>query len=136
MFVLHQSSRAFLYSLLLQRRASVTTNLLDGHRKQLCTSSLSSTPVRVRFAPSPTGFIHLGGLRTAFYNYLFARQHEGGHFILRIEDTDKERIVPGSLEAIIDTLHWAGLVPDEGPGSTFGGNHGPYIQVIRCCSIS
>lgn len=126
-FVLHQNCRAFLCSrFLLQRRCA--TLGFDGHRKRnLCTSSL---PVRVRFAPSPTGFIHLGGLRTAFYNYLFARQHEGGRFILRIEDTDQERIVPGSLEAIIDTLHWAGLVPDEGPGSTFGGDHGPYIQVI------
>lgn len=123
-FVLHQKIRAFLCSRLLQRRASVTTSF-DGPRN-LCTSS---TPVRVRFAPSPTGFIHLGGLRTAFYNYLFARQHEGGRFILRIEDTDQERIVPGSLEAIIDTLNWAGLVPDEGPGSTFCGDHGPYIQV-------
>lgn len=82
--------------------------------------------VRVRFAPSPTGFIHLGGLRTAFYNYLFARKNKG-KFILRIEDTDQERIVPGSFEHILDTLKWSNMTPDEGP--TFGGLYGPYIQV-------
>lgn len=84
--------------------------------------------VRVRFAPSPTGEMHLGSLRTALYNYLFARKH-GGKFILRIEDTDQSRVVPGAAERIVDTLRWAGLCPDEGPG--LGGSLGPYVQSDR-----
>ncbi|KAH7638792.1 glutamate-trna ligase [Dermatophagoides farinae] len=90
-------------------------------------SECSST-VRLRFAPSPTGFVHLGGLRTTLFNYLFARKH-GGKFIVRIEDTDRERIVPGSLESIMDILRWSNLQPDEGP--EFGGDYGPYIQSER-----
>tara|TARA_B110000285_G_C14564278_1_gene354927 strand:+ start:139 stop:390 length:252 start_codon:yes stop_codon:yes gene_type:complete len=70
--------------------------------------------VRVRFAPSPTGDLHIGGLRTAIYNYLFAKMNEG-KFILRIEDTDKTREVEGSADKIIDSLRWAGLEYDEGP---------------------
>ena len=70
----------------------------------------------MRFAPSPTGDLHIGGLRTAIYNYLFARMNEG-KFILRIEDTDKSREVEGSIEKIIDCLKWAGLDYDEGPKS-------------------
>ena len=66
--------------------------------------------VRVRFAPSPTGYLHVGGLRTALYNYLMAR-HEGGQFILRIEDTDRTRLVEGAVEALLDSLKWAGLTP-------------------------
>lgn len=84
--------------------------------------------VRVRFAPSPTGILHLGGLRTALYNYLFARAN-GGAFILRIEDTDQTRLVEGAQENLIQTLNWVGLTPNEGPG--IGGNHGPYIQSER-----
>ncbi len=84
--------------------------------------------VRVRFAPSPTGFLHIGGLRTALYNFLFARHH-GGSFILRIEDTDQERTVPGAVENIIDTLRWVGLEFDEGPH--VGGPYGPYVQSQR-----
>ena len=84
--------------------------------------------VRTRFAPSPTGFMHLGGLRTALYNYLFARR-EGGQFILRIEDTDQERFVPGATEIIYDTLKSCGLNWDEGPD--VGGPCGPYIQSQR-----
>lgn len=72
--------------------------------------------VRVRFAPSPTGDLHIGGLRTAIYNYLFARMHDG-KFILRIEDTDKTREVDGSINTIIESLNWAGLEYDEGPSS-------------------
>ena len=72
--------------------------------------------VRVRYAPSPTGMMHIGGLRTALYNYLFAKQH-GGDFILRIEDTDKNREVEGSVEDIIKMMKWAGLEWIEGPGS-------------------
>jgi glutamyl/glutaminyl-tRNA synthetase len=70
----------------------------------------------VRFAPSPTGNLHIGGLRTALYNYLFAARHNG-KFILRIEDTDKAREVEGSMEKIIEALQWAGLGYQEGPGS-------------------
>ena len=84
--------------------------------------------VRVRFAPSPTGSLHLGGLRTALFNYLFAKRN-GGAFILRIEDTDKAREVPGASEEILDILNWAGISPDEGYG--IGGRFGPYIQSSR-----
>jgi len=84
--------------------------------------------IRTRFAPSPTGFLHVGGLRTALYNYLFARKHQG-QFILRIEDTDQSRQVPGAVENLLDALHWAGVHPDEGP--VLGGDYGPYIQSQR-----
>ncbi|XP_059490310.1 probable glutamate--tRNA ligase, mitochondrial [Neocloeon triangulifer] len=84
--------------------------------------------VRVRFAPSPTGYLHLGGLRTALYNFLFAKSH-GGQFVLRIEDTDQSRTVPGAIEQLERDLRWAGLSPDEGP--TAGGSYGPYIQSER-----
>jgi glutamyl-tRNA synthetase len=87
-----------------------------------------SAKVRVRFAPSPTGGLHLGGVRTVLFNYLFARQH-GGNFILRIEDTDQTRYVQGAEEYIIDCLKWCGITPDEGPG--FGGEYGPYRQSER-----
>lgn len=70
--------------------------------------------VRVRFAPSPTGYLHVGGLRTALYNYLFAR-HNNGKMILRIEDTDRTRLVEGATENLIKSLEWAGIVFDEGP---------------------
>jgi glutamyl-tRNA synthetase len=85
-------------------------------------------PVRVRFAPSPTGALHIGGVRTALYNYLLARQ-TGGAFILRIEDTDQTRYVPGAEDYIIRSLRWLGLNPDEGVG--FGGDFGPYRQSDR-----
>ena len=84
--------------------------------------------IRVRFAPSPTGGLHLGGTRTALYNYLFARQNDGD-FILRIEDTDQSRFVPGAEEYIYETLKWCGLEPDESPLK--GGPYGPYRQSER-----
>jgi len=84
--------------------------------------------VRTRFAPSPTGFLHLGGLRSALYGYLFARQNNGT-FVLRIEDTDQERYVPGATEVIYDTLRDCGMTWDEGPD--VGGDYGPYIQSER-----
>jgi glutamyl-tRNA synthetase len=85
--------------------------------------------VRVRFAPSPTGPLHMGGVRTALYNYLFARHH-GGDFILRIEDTDRQRFVPGAEEYIIESLKWCGIPPNEGVG--FGdGKYAPYRQSER-----
>lgn len=84
--------------------------------------------VRVRFAPSPTGALHLGGVRTALFNYLFAR-HNGGDFLLRIEDTDQARYVPGAEEYIIESLRWCGLTVDEGVGA--GGEYEPYRQSER-----
>ena len=84
--------------------------------------------IRTRFAPSPTGYLHIGGLRTALYNYLYAKNH-GGTFILRIEDTDRTRYVEGATENLISALNWAGLVPDEGPEN--GGDYGPYYQSQR-----
>ena len=84
--------------------------------------------VRVRFAPSPTGALHIGGVRTALYNYLFAKQH-GGEFIFRIEDTDSNRFVPGAEEYIIESFKWLGITFDE--GVSFGGNYGPYRQSER-----
>ncbi|EPY74527.1 putative glutamyl-tRNA synthetase, mitochondrial [Camelus ferus] len=94
-------------------------------------ASLGTDPgaaVRVRFAPSPTGFLHLGGLRTALYNYIFAKKHQGS-FILRLEDTDQTRLVPGAAENIEDMLEWAGIPPDESPRR--GGPAGPYLQSQR-----
>ena len=87
-----------------------------------------SQKVRVRFAPSPTGPLHIGGVRTALYNYLFARKM-GGTFILRIEDTDQTRFVPGAEQYILDSLAWLGISPDEGVGSD--GPHAPYRQSER-----
>ncbi len=84
--------------------------------------------VRVRFAPSPTGPLHIGGVRTALYNYLFAKQHEGD-IIFRIEDTDSNRFVPGAEEYIIESFKWLGIKFDE--GVSFGGEHGPYRQSER-----
>ncbi|MCF7920058.1 MAG: glutamate--tRNA ligase [Candidatus Cloacimonetes bacterium] len=87
-----------------------------------------SDAIRVRFAPSPTGYLHVGGLRTALYNYLYARK-VGGRFILRIEDTDQERYVEGAVENLINTLDIVGLKPDEGPAT--GGDFAPYYQSQR-----
>lgn len=84
--------------------------------------------VRVRFAPSPTGALHIGGLRTALYNYLFAKKHNGT-FVLRIEDTDQNRFVEGAESYIEEALAWAGIIPDE--GVNFGGDFGPYKQSER-----
>ncbi|MBN2189404.1 MAG: glutamate--tRNA ligase [Chitinispirillaceae bacterium] len=87
-----------------------------------------SETVRVRFAPSPTGYLHAGGARSALFNYLFAK-HNGGTFILRIEDTDRSRYVEGALQEIYDSLKWLGLEWDEGPEK--GGAYGPYVQSER-----
>ena len=83
---------------------------------------------RLRFAPSPTGYLHIGGLRTALYNYLFAKKHHGT-FILRIEDTDQARFVPGAEAYIRESLKWLGITPDE--GVVEGGEYGPYTQSER-----
>ncbi|MGI9527280.1 MAG: glutamate--tRNA ligase [Weeksellaceae bacterium] len=84
--------------------------------------------VRVRFAPSPTGPLHMGGVRTALFNYLFAKKHHGD-FILRIEDTDQNRLVPGAEKYIQEALEWCGIIPDEGQG--YGGPYAPYRQSER-----
>ena len=84
--------------------------------------------VRTRFAPSPTGFMHIGNLRTALYAYLYAKRNEG-KFILRIEDTDQERLVDGAMEIIYSTLKSSGIIHDE--GADIGGDYGPYIQSQR-----
>src|ERR1041384_2343551 len=90
---------------------------------------MSERKVRVRFAPSPTGPLHMGGVRTALYNYLFAKKNNGD-FILRIEDTDQTRFVPGAEEYIIESLKWCGITPNEGIG--FGdGEFAPYRQSER-----
>ena len=89
---------------------------------------MTQRKVRVRFAPSPTGALQIGGVRTALYNYLFARQH-GGEFIFRIEDTDSNRFVPGAEEYILESFRWLGIPFDE--GVSFGGEHGPYRQSER-----
>jgi glutamyl-tRNA synthetase len=84
--------------------------------------------VRVRFAPSPTGPLHIGGLRTALFNYLFAKKHQGT-FVLRVEDTDQSRLVEGAEQYIQDALSWLGIPPDESPAHK--GGHGPYRQSER-----
>ena len=84
--------------------------------------------VRVRFAPSPTGPLHLGGVRTALYDYLFAKK-QNGTFVLRIEDTDSQRFVEGAEEYIMEALEWCGITPDESP--KHGGPYGPYRQSER-----
>ncbi len=89
---------------------------------------MSERRVRVRFAPSPTGALHIGGVRTALYNYLFARKH-GGDFVFRIEDTDSNRFVPGAEEYILESFRWLGIQFDE--GVSFGGDKGPYRQSER-----
>ncbi len=95
--------------------------------------------IRVRFAPSPTGPLHMGGVRTALYNFLFARRH-GGKFIIRIEDTDTQRFVPGAEQYILDSLAWCGIEIDEGIGAGDGvsaasdGPHAPYRQSERYCA--
>ncbi|MDR0273479.1 MAG: glutamate--tRNA ligase, partial [Clostridiales bacterium] len=89
---------------------------------------MNNLEIRTRFAPSPTGYMHLGGLRTALYAFLFAKKNDG-KFILRIEDTDAERFVEGATELIYKTLKSAGLFYDEGPD--VGGDFGPYIQSER-----
>src|SRR5215216_3067003 len=91
-------------------------------------SSPTMSHVRVRFAPSPTGFFHIGSARTALFNWLYAR-HTGGTFILRIEDTDKERNSEAFLSVIYESLSWLGLNWDEGP--KIGGDFGPYLQSER-----
>jgi glutamyl-tRNA synthetase len=99
-----------------------------AHLPVLPVSAMPDSPVRVRFAPSPTGFFHIGSARTALFNWLYAR-HTGGTFILRIEDTDKERNTTEALRVLFDGMRWLGLNWDEGPES--GDKYGPYFQSLR-----
>src|SRR5438445_13062160 len=85
-------------------------------------------PIRTRFAPSPTGYLHVGGVRTALFNWLLTRQ-QGGQFVLRIDDTDAERNRPEALQPILDGFRWLGITWDEGP--EVGGPYGPYFQSQR-----
>lgn len=89
---------------------------------------MAENNIRVRLAPSPTGEVHIGTIWIAFFDWLFARQH-GGTFVLRVEDTDQKRLVPGSIDRLLEALHWYGIDPDEGPEQ--GGDYGPYIQSQR-----
>lgn len=102
--------------------------VLLWHNNEIIITTMSERKVRVRFAPSPTGPLHIGGVRTALYNYLFARQH-GGDMVFRIEDTDSNRFVPGAEDYIIESFKWLGI--KFGEGVSFGGDHGPYRQSER-----
>jgi glutamyl-tRNA synthetase len=112
----------------LRKIFSLNDGFLFQQAQTISLCNMNNTKVRVRFAPSPTGGLHLGGVRTVLYNYLFAKQH-GGTFILRIEDTDQTRFVEGAEEYIQNCLAWCGLEPDESP--LHGGEYGPYRQSER-----
>ena len=100
-------------AVLLRRRPWLV--ILRATVRSKCSQSIPiPKPVRVRFAPSPIGQLHIGGFRSALYNYLFAKSRSGGTFILRIEDTDQSRLVPGAAENLQAMLEWTGVVPDEG----------------------
>jgi glutamyl-tRNA synthetase len=101
---------------------------LDSKRLRAQLMIEITPPVRVRFAPSPTGFLHIGGVRTALFNWLFAR-HYGGQFLRRVEDTDEKRFVPGAADDMMASLRWIGIEWDEGPD--IGGPHAPYVQSQR-----
>ncbi|KAG7701093.1 hypothetical protein KL930_000454 [Ogataea haglerorum] len=120
------TSRCSLNSSKMQLHTKFTLRRKSAQKEEVSTDS--KTPARTRFAPSPTGFLHLGSLRTALYNYLLARA-TGGQFLLRLEDTDQKRLVTGAEENIYDTLNWLGIKIDEGP--TVGGAYGPYRQSDR-----
>lgn len=116
------------YSSKINLRGGLNVGKKQGNKKGLNQSIHPTEPARTRFAPSPTGYLHLGSLRTALYNWLLAR-NTGGQFILRLEDTDRTRLVPGAEQNIYDSLKWCGLNIDEGPIE--GGAYGPYRQSDR-----
>lgn len=108
-------------------------NLLFGRCRKISLKTLvrffsEKSQIRVRFAPSPTGYLHLGGLRTVAYNYFFAKS-QNGRFILRIEDTDRKRLVPDAVKNLNEILNWLNFHVDEGPSQ--GGDYGPYLQSQR-----
>jgi hypothetical protein len=107
------------------------------HRRHFSTSTsepIAPSPVRVRYAPSPTGSVHLGGLRTALYNFLLSRQHPDGAFIIRIEDTDQKRLVSGAVDQLLRVLQWAGIRHNEGHPLT--GTHAPPTPAPSLPSIA
>ena len=106
----------------------LTTTDLDPHGSDPVLGDLAPEQVRVRFPPSPTGNLHVGNVRSALFNWVFAR-HYGGTFVLRVEDTDAGRNLPESYQVLYDSLTWLGLIWDEGPG--VGGPYAPYIQSER-----
>lgn len=110
-------------NLLIKSRFCSNVNQLDSQSNDI------QSKVRLRFAPSPTGFMHIGGVRTAFINYLFAKKYEG-KFILRIEDTDQKRVIQNAAENIQEVLEYFGFKPDEGPFSQ-DKPYGPYNQVLK-----
>ena len=116
------------FALLMDCYVGVLRTFCRGLRGMVIFRFMSERKVRVRFAPSPTGPLHIGGVRTALYNYLFAKQH-GGDLIFRIEDTDSNRFVPGAEEYILESFRWLGIKFDE--GVSFGGDKGPYRQSER-----
>lgn len=118
--------RIYAYFGWVQRHAAAT--VFACFSPEVAYTYCMSTPVRTRFAPSPTGYLHIGGARTALFNYLFAKKM-GGSFILRIEDTDQERHVEDAMKAIFTGMEWLGLLWDEGEGQ--GGDFGPYYQSQR-----
>ena len=109
---------------------NTTTSIIHKNDHKPVFNIPSNQPIRVRFAPSPTGELHLGSLRTALYNKLIARKYNG-IFIIRIEDTDKKRYVDGSIERLLEILKWAGIDYNEGPYKLNDNNMGPYIQSER-----
>jgi hypothetical protein len=111
-----------------------TTKAKKGSKSVTIFGQDSSSPIRARFAPSPTGYMHLGSLRTAALNNIAALASTGGSFILRLEDTDRSRFVEDAEKRLVADLKWAGLKWDEGPDC--GGPHGPYRQVSSSCSIN
>ncbi|XP_031626249.1 probable glutamate--tRNA ligase, mitochondrial [Contarinia nasturtii] len=114
--------------LLLKRNTKSVFRYCSTQQSDDCTQNVANKSVRVRFAPSPTGYLHLGGLRTALYNYLFAKANRGA-FIVRIEDTDQTRTVKNAQETLFKNLEWAGIKPDE--SVIHGGDFGPYVQSKR-----
>lgn len=119
-----------IYLLTLQSKhtSEVVFTCSDDTYENIIIYIMNERKVRVRFAPSPTGALHIGGVRTALFNYLFARQN-GGEFVFRIEDTDSSRFVPGAEDYIIESFRWLGITFDE--GVSFGGDKGPYRQSER-----
>lgn len=128
--MLSATKKIFVYSSKISLLRSVSRKVVRTLIKRSFRScGILSNEVRVRFAPSPTGQLHIGGFRTALYNHLFLKSNPAGKFILRIEDTDQTRLVPGAAEQLEDLLKWAGITPDESPNQ--GGPYGPYKQSER-----
>ena len=129
--MLSATKKIFVYNCKVSLPRSLSKNVVRLLiKRSFVSNEILENNVRVRFAPSPTGQLHIGGFRTALYNYLFLKSNDSaGKFILRIEDTDQSRLVPGAAEQLEDLLEWAGIAPDESPNK--GGPYGPYKQSER-----